>query len=100
MKIKVFGHAGCSRTKGALLKVARLVKQRNWKGEVELVFFDLGTAEGMAEGAYCQLEGEIPAVLVETDMPGPVISGESPSRNRINSPAKEGRIPVMTPSLN
>lgn len=100
MKIKVFGKAGCTRTKGALLKAARLVKQRIWRGEVELEFFDLGTAEGLAEAAYCQLEGEIPAVLVETDLPGPVISGESPSRKRTNSSAQEGRIPVMMPSLN
>jgi hypothetical protein len=65
-----------------LLRLARLLREKQWTGKVEIVFFDLGTAVGLAEAAFCQLEGETPAILVETEVPGPVISGERPSRVR------------------
>ena len=99
VKIRIFGRAGCARTHAALFRIARLVRQKTWTGKVEIVFFDLGTAEGLAEAAYRQLEGEIPAVLVETERPGPVISGEPPSRERAST-REASILRVLTPSPN
>ena len=99
MKIRIFGRAGCAQTHAVLFRVARMVRQKTWTGKVEIVFFDLGTAEGLAEAAYRQLEGEIPAVLVEAETPGPVISGETPSRERMSTRAA-GILGVLSPSPN
>ena len=99
MRIRVFGRAGCTRTHAALSRIARLVRRRKWTGPVEIVFFDLGTAEGLAEAAFRQLEGEIPAVMVEAETPGPVISGDPPSRERANT-GGESILGVLNPSRN
>jgi len=60
------------------------MKDASWL-EVRMKFYDLETAEGLAEAAFQQLDGEIPAVLVDAEIPGQVISGESSFRDRVPS---------------
>jgi hypothetical protein len=50
---------------------------------VRIEFHDLGTVEGLAEAAFQQLEGDLPAVLVDAKVPGVAISGERPSQGRV-----------------
>jgi hypothetical protein len=99
VRIKVFGRSGCARTRAALLRLSRFVRGKQWPEEVELRFFDLETAEGLAEAAFHQLEGDLPAVLVEAKFPGPVISGEPPFRDR-KSAQGESPHSILSPSWN
>lgn len=77
MKINIFGRSGCARTREVMLRLLQQVTRNNWFDRVELKFHDLGTAEGLAKAAYHQLEGDLPAILVEVDVPGQGISGAS-----------------------
>lgn len=97
MRIFVFGTSGCTRTRKVLLRLMQLVRHKHWPGQVEIRFCDLETADGIAEAAFHQLEGELPAVLVEAEAPGHKISGEPPFRDR--KTACEER-PLLSPSWN
>lgn len=65
MLIKVFGRADCLRTRRLMCQL------RYWVGEweidqpVSIRFVDLQTPRGLAAAAWHQLEGELPAILVE-----------------------------------
>jgi hypothetical protein len=54
----------------------QVMRQKGWVDQVDFRFYDLETADGLAEAAYHQLEGDLPAVIVEAGKPGKVISGE------------------------
>ena len=49
---------------------------------MEFEYFDLETAEGLAEAAFEQLEGDLPVLIVEAEEPGTAISGEPLFRDR------------------
>ena len=99
MTVRVFGRFGCARTRWV---VARLLKWKEKIGEndrFKLVFYDLETAEGMAEAAFQQLEGDLPVVMVDTGPPGSVISGEGLFRDRYLF-REESPYKGLSPSLN
>ena len=78
-----------------------MVKEAGWSDRVRLEFFDLETAEGLAEAAFQQLEGELPAVLVDMPVSGPAISGDkTPFRGRMIQERGENPGPRIHPSLN
>ena len=101
MSILVFGRSGCARTRRILLRLERMVKEVGWSNRVRLEFFDLETAEGLAEAAFQQLEGELPAVLVELPASGSAISGDyTPFRGRMIQERGENPVLRIQPSLN
>ena len=83
MNIKVFGRSGCARTRKVLLCLRRWLNGAASYDRVRVEFYDLGTVEGLAEAAFQQLEGDLPAVLVDAKVPGVAISGERPSQGRM-----------------
>lgn len=83
-----------------MLRVRRFLNKVGWSDRVRVEFFDLETAEGLAEAAYQQLDGELPAVLVEAKVPGAAISGETPFRGRIMSLIEGGPDSGRFQSLN
>lgn len=66
---------------------------------VDFRFFDLETAEGLAEAAYEQLEGDLPVLIVEAESPGTAISGEPLFRDR-NTFSGERELSAFFPSRN
>jgi len=100
VSILVFGRSGCARTRRVLLRLERMVKEVGWSDRVRLEFFDLETAEGLAEAAFQQLEGEIPTVLVDIPASGPAISGETSFRGRRIQERGEAHVLRIQPSLN
>lgn len=99
VRVHVFGRSGCARTQRVLSRLVKFVRRKQLPERIELVFFDLETAEGLAEAAYRQLEGEIPAIWVEARRPGPAISGEPPFRDRGGTEADKG-VSLVAPSRN
>jgi len=80
--IKLFGRSGCARTRKVYLRLSNWIATLGQSIQVEMVFFDLETAEGLAEAAFEQLEGDLPVLIVEAEGPGTAISGEPLFRDR------------------
>lgn len=85
MIVRVFGRSGCARTGEVLLRLKRWLSGISFADRARLEYYDLETAEGLAEAAYQQLEGDLPVVLVVTKAPGLAISGDVPFRSRVDA---------------
>jgi len=82
MTIKLFGRAGCARTRRVYLRLSKWMATLGESVNLQFEYFDLETAEGLAEAAYEQLEGDLPVLIVEAEEPGEAISGEPLFRDR------------------
>jgi len=63
MQITIFGKAACSRCRTTKNKIAHLLDKHGLTDKVQVVYHDLDTADGMAEGAFHDVAA-IPAVIV------------------------------------
>lgn len=78
--VRLFGHATCPQTNVAWKQLSLLSKRKNWSDRVQIVWHDLSTADGLAEAAYYQLEGDLQTILVDVvrSENAATISGEEP----------------------
>ena len=66
MKIKIFGKESCSLCQSAKKKISFFLAHWNVSNQVEVTYFDMDTAEGLAEGAYYDV-GKIPTIIAERE---------------------------------
>ena len=71
MRVLVFGRVRCRRTQGVLVRLRDWILKSGLEGGVALEFVDLDTTAGLAEAAYRQLGGRLPAVVVEASAGSP-----------------------------
>jgi len=64
--ISIFGKQGCARCDTTKNKLHHFVSQWELEHKVEMVFHDLDTLDGRAEGAFHDV-GEIPLTIIEQD---------------------------------
>ncbi|PIS29508.1 hypothetical protein COT42_05140 [Candidatus Saganbacteria bacterium CG08_land_8_20_14_0_20_45_16] len=67
VEIKVFGKPGCDFCKTTMKKFETFLKR--WEvpeEEVSLIFYDMETVDGMAEGAFYSVT-KIPSTVIERD---------------------------------
>jgi len=63
-KINIFGKIGCAKCESTKRKLGHFLDQWKLDHKVEMVFYDMDTLDGRAEGAFHNVE-LIPATLVE-----------------------------------
>jgi len=64
MRIKVFGKDGCAKCETTKNKLKHFIAKWDVKEKVDLDFHDMGTIDGMAEGAYNDVL-QIPTTIIE-----------------------------------
>lgn len=64
-KINIFGKTGCAKCDTAKRKLGHFLGQWQLDHKIELIFHDMDSLDGRAEGAFHDVE-DIPATLVET----------------------------------
>ena len=66
MEVKIFGKPGCEYCKTTLQKFETFTKRWNVGSAVALSFFDMETADGLAEGAFYSVT-QIPTTIIERE---------------------------------
>jgi hypothetical protein len=66
MRVEVFGKTGCAKCKSAKEKLSHLLTKADLALAVPLVFHDMDTVEGMAEGAFSDVL-HVPTVILRSD---------------------------------
>ena len=61
--VEVFGKDGCAKCKAAKDKLTHYVTKQSLQQEVDLIFYDVETVDGMAESAFKDVH-EIPTTIV------------------------------------
>ena len=64
MKIKIFGKESCSLCQSAKKKISFFLAHWNFQDKIELTYYNLDTAEGLAEGAFYDV-GKTPTIIME-----------------------------------
>lgn len=64
MQVKIFGKEGCAKCQTTKNKFNHFISKWNLEDKVEVVFYDMDTVEGMAEGAYIDVV-DIPVTILE-----------------------------------
>jgi hypothetical protein len=86
MRLEVFGKPECAKCRSSKEKLTHLLSKAGLTETVPLVFFDLASVEGMAEGAFNDVTDQLPTVILRCD------SGEPLGR-------WEGKVPLSTEVL-
>jgi hypothetical protein len=63
MEIHVFGKTGCAKCDSTKHKVGHFIAKMGVDERVDVVFFDMDTVDGMAEGAFRDV-AEVPTTIV------------------------------------
>jgi len=66
MEIKIFGKKNCSLCEATKKKVNFVVEQSELKSNVNVLFFDMDTVDGLTEGAMLDAT-EIPTTIIFKD---------------------------------
>ncbi|MFH2138622.1 MAG: thioredoxin family protein [Candidatus Omnitrophota bacterium] len=66
MKIKIFGKNNCAKCETTKNKVRHFVTKWEADDKVDIVFHDMDTIDGMAEGAYHDVL-QIPTTIIEKE---------------------------------
>jgi hypothetical protein len=74
MRFDVFGKQDCAKCKSAKEKLKHVLTKVELSETVPLVFFDLDSIEGMAEGAFNDVTDQLPTIILRDD------SGETKAR--------------------
>ena len=67
VRISIFGKQGCARCDTTKKKVTHFLSKWELDHKVEMVFHDLDTLDGRAEGAFYDVADEIPLTVIERD---------------------------------
>lgn len=86
MRLEVFGKPECAKCRSSKEKLTHLLAKAGLTDTVPLVFFDVDSVEGMAEGAFNDVTDNLPTVILRCD------SGEAMGR-------WEGKVPLSTEVL-
>ena len=66
MKIKVFGKAGCAKCETTKNKITHFLQKNNCTDKASIVFYDMETTDGLAEGSFCDVL-KIPTTVIEKE---------------------------------
>ena len=66
MQVKIFGKEGCAKCQTTKNKFNHFLSKWDLTDKIKLSFFDMATVDGMAEGAYMDVQ-DIPATILEKD---------------------------------
>ena len=66
LRIQLYGKEGCAKCASTREKLNHLLGKWQVADQVELGFFDMGTEEGMTEGAFNDVD-EVPTTLLMDD---------------------------------
>jgi thioredoxin-like negative regulator of GroEL len=69
MRFEVFGKSNCAKCESTKAKLAHLVSKS--QANAPVAFVDLGTIEGLAEGAYNDVR-DVPTVILRADGGAPL----------------------------
>lgn len=89
-RINVFGKTGCAKCDTTKRKIHHFLSRWDMDHKVEMIFHDLDTVDGRAEGAFHDVL-EIPATLVEAD--GRLVArwdGQVPNSKAVRLVLEEG----------
>ena len=64
--IKLFGKPGCAKCKTTKNKLEFFLPKWNVSNQVKMSFYDMDTVEGLAEGAFYDVDN-VPTTIVEKD---------------------------------
>jgi hypothetical protein len=64
MEIRIFGKQNCGKCLSTKHKVQHFIEKLGLQGSVNMVFFDVDTVDGMAEGAFCDVF-EVPTTIIK-----------------------------------
>ena len=67
VKISIFGKQGCARCDTTKKKVSHFLRKWEFDHKVEMVFHDIDTLDGRAEGAFYDVADELPLTVIERD---------------------------------
>jgi thioredoxin-like negative regulator of GroEL len=90
LKISVFGKQGCGRCDSTKSKLTHFLSQWQLERVVQLVFHDMDTEDGRAEGAFYDV-AEVPMTVVERE--GREVArwdGEIPDSHAVRLVLQEG----------
>ena len=66
MKVRIFGKPGCEACKGTKEKFETFLNHWGLLASVSIIFYDMETVEGLAEGAFNSVI-KIPTTIIEKD---------------------------------
>jgi len=90
--IEVFGKTGCARCKSARDKLDHLIRKAGRADDVDLVYHDLETIDGLAEGAFNDVT-TVPTTILRSEA-GEVVArwdGRLPPSAEVNAYLGAGR---------
>jgi len=64
--IKIFGKPNCAKCRTTKNKLEFFLPKWNVSNKIKMVFYDMDTVEGLAEGAFYDVDN-VPTTLVEKD---------------------------------
>ncbi|MBM4030848.1 MAG: hypothetical protein FJ291_03585 [Planctomycetes bacterium] len=64
MEIRIFGKQNCGKCLSTKHKVQHFIEKLGLSASVNMVFFDMDTVDGMAEGAFCDVF-EVPTTIIK-----------------------------------
>lgn len=83
MKIKIFGKPGCAKCQTTKNKFEHFLTKWQYTDKIKLLFCDMDTPDGMAEGAYYDVL-KIPTTVLEKDsVPIARWEGEIPNSQEV-----------------
>lgn len=75
MEVKIFGRIDCPRCAEAHRKLNRFFTERHLENVIDVRFYDIETAEGLAEGMWHEIGTRIPVVIIHGDAADPYSIG-------------------------
>jgi hypothetical protein len=75
MRFEVFGKTPCGKCEGTKSKITHVLKKAALADRVGLSFIDMGTVQGMAEGAFYDVR-QVPTTLLWSDEGEPIARWE------------------------
>ncbi len=63
MEIQVFGKQNCGKCASTKHKVQHFIDKLGLQDAVNMIFFDMDTVDGMAEGAFCDVF-DVPTTII------------------------------------
>jgi thioredoxin-like negative regulator of GroEL len=83
VELRIFGKKGCAKCTTTKTKMEHFLKKWNLQDKIRLLFFDLDTVDGRAEGCFLDVT-KIPTTILE-DSGKPIArwDGEIPESSRI-----------------
>lgn len=66
IRILIFGKSNCAKCQTTKNKINHFIKKWELENKIEIIYWDMDTIDGRAEGAYYDI-WEIPGIIIETE---------------------------------